>query len=83
MGITGNAIAADEISRSIKALAGSRRCCFLSPEPGRFLPGTHSQVDLYEMATTSDEAVGLLEAEEAGALGRRGVGGPRGFGMVY
>ena len=55
-----------------KALAGSQRCCSLSPDPGRFLPGTDSQVDLYEMATTSDEAVGLLDAEEAGALGHRG-----------
>ena len=47
----------------------------LSPDPGRSLPGIHSQVDLNEMATTSDEAVGLLEAEETEALGRCGVGG--------
>ena len=59
-----------------KALADSPRCCSLSVDTGRFLPGIHSQVDLYEMATTGDEAVGLLEAEEAGALGRRGVGWP-------
>ena len=60
--------ATDESSPSIKAHADSQRCCKLSPGPGRFLPGTHLQVDLNEMATTSDEAVGLwrpLEDEEA------------------
>ena len=60
--------ATDASVPSIKALAGSRRCCSLSPAPGRLLPGNHSQVDLNEMATTSDEAVG-------GFGGRYGFGG--------
>ena len=34
-------------------------------------------MDLYEMATTSDEAVGRLDADVAGALGRRGFLGAR------
>ena len=64
--------ATDESSTSIKALVDSQRCCKLSPDPARFPPGTHSQVDLNELATTSGKAVGLWrlwEAVQARALG--------------